>query len=70
MNRSSLETATGLGKTRLIEVLNSLVENGKIERKGKSRGVIYGLKEEEKKATAFSTAERTQKKKRTQFGAS
>jgi hypothetical protein len=40
----SLETATGLGKTRLVEVLNNLIENGKIERKGKSRGVKYGLK--------------------------
>jgi ATP-dependent DNA helicase RecG len=47
MSRSSLETATGLGKTRLVEVLNNLVENGKIERKGKSRGVKYELKGEE-----------------------
>jgi ATP-dependent DNA helicase RecG len=46
MSRSSLETATGLGKTRLVEVLNNLIENGKIERKGKSRGVKYGLKGE------------------------
>jgi ATP-dependent DNA helicase RecG len=47
MSRSSLETATGLGKTRLIEVLNSLVEKGKVERTGKSRGVKYWLKKDE-----------------------
>jgi ATP-dependent DNA helicase RecG len=47
MSRSNLEAATGLGKTRLIEVLNNLIENGKIERTGKSRGVKYGLKGKE-----------------------
>jgi ATP-dependent DNA helicase RecG len=46
MSRSSLETETGLGKTRLVEVLNDLIENGKIERKGKSRGMKYELKRE------------------------
>lgn len=41
--RSEIEVISGLQRTRLIEVLNRLVDEGKLERHGAGRGVKYAL---------------------------
>ena len=44
VSRSELDLVTGLRRTRLTEVLNKLVSEGKIIRTGGGRGVRYKLK--------------------------
>ena len=42
--RSELEVISSLQRTRLTEVLNKLVQEGKLERFGAGRGVRYKIK--------------------------
>jgi predicted transcriptional regulator of viral defense system len=42
--RSKLEAISDLQRTRLTEMLNMLVKEGKIERFGAGRGVRYKIK--------------------------
>jgi predicted transcriptional regulator len=44
VSRSGLDLVTGLQRTRLTEVLNKLISEGKIVRTGGGRSVRYKLK--------------------------
>jgi predicted transcriptional regulator len=44
VSRSELDLVTGLQRTRLTEVLNELISEGKIVRTGGGRSVRYKLK--------------------------
>lgn len=44
MSRQELEDATNYRKTWIVKVLDELKKDGKVVRKGKSRGVKYSTK--------------------------